>query len=143
MSIGTYVRFWGERFAPPWFEYSSCPSELKVTLGTISCILVITTLQLAPACQIKLQSSSILTWSSTFVFGKSSSSRLSKNEYLFRGISVLTTEEVPRSALRSAKPLFPLVRGEIFGTRVLEARSAMLRRVMSVYLPLQHGQVAW
>ena len=36
---------------------------------------------------------------------------------------------------------FPLVRGEIFGTRVWEARSAELWRVMSVYLPLGVG--AW
>ena len=36
-----------------------------------------------------------------------------------------------------------LVRGEIFGTRVSEARSAMLWRVMWVYLPLQHRRRAW
>ena len=44
-------------------------------------------------------------------------------------------------ALSTDVPLFPLVRGEIFGTRVWEARSAMLRRVMWVYLPL--GVRAW
>ena len=42
-----------------------------------------------------------------------------------------TTMPSPRliKAAQTVMILFPLVRGEIFGTRVLEARSAMLRRV--------------
>ena len=82
-----------------------CPSLLKVIRGTYNCILVITTLQSAPACQIGLPSVSISKFISTLVLGNSSSSNISKNEYLFSGISVFTVDEVPKSAFQRAKPL--------------------------------------
>ena len=85
--------------------YDDWPSLLKVIRGTYNCILVITTLQSALACQIRLPSDSISKFISTLVLGNSSSSNISKNEYRFKGTSVLTVDEVPRSVFRRAKTL--------------------------------------
>ena len=85
--------------------YDDWPSLLKVIRGTYNCILVIITLQSAPACQTRLPSDSISKFISTLVLGNSSSSNISKNEYRFKGISVFTVDEVPRCAFRRAKPL--------------------------------------
>ena len=64
--------------------------------GTINCILVITTLQLSAACQIRLhqiqfQGKIPVLWKGIIHLPK-----LQKNEYLFKEISVLTTTDTPK-----------------------------------------------
>ena len=85
--------------------YNFCPSELKVSLGTKSCSLVIITLQLSAAWKIKLASFSISIFNSIFVLGSSLSSNASKKEYLLRRISQFTVADTPNSAFLAAKPL--------------------------------------
>ena len=65
--------------------YNFCPSALKVKL------------QLAPAWNTRSASLSISKFSSIFVLGSSLSSNASKKEYLLRGISQLTSTEVPNT----------------------------------------------
>ena len=70
------------------FKYSLmsnqfCPLLLNNNRGTINCNFVMITLQLSPACQIKLPSLSIIKLISSFEFGNRSSTSLSKNGCLF------------------------------------------------------------
>ena len=87
-----YVHLYGFRNL---LIYMLCPSLFNVIRGTISSSLVKMTLQLSAACQIKLASDS----NSMFI------SRASKKLYLFRGNSLVTTLDVPRSSFLSANPL--------------------------------------
>ena len=84
----------------------NCPCITFVPSKTKSWSLVIITLQLlSAACQIKLVSFSIWIFNSILCLEVIYLLMLQKNEYLLRGISQFTVDDVHNSAFLAAKPL--------------------------------------